>query len=568
MNSSVHSIMLVAFNKSIAEELNIRLRNPRSLTPRTDYQKAICREVSKRQRHVLVDAKAGSGKTTTLEHIVSDYPGADARASTLHGFGFNSLRYHLKTAKKIDNINFDEHKIDVIMRQILGYEQLNADQQTKANAIMVPAGRLCDLTRTHKHTSILPPPTDEDMNKIGYRYDVDMPDPESGATAEDVYDLVRKTLEVSNKNLTTIDFVDMIHLPLLLNVRFWQNDLILVDESQDLDPSQIAMIKRAANGRAQVVFVGDRNQAIYGFRGADVEAIESVISEFNTIELPLSTSWRCPIAVIKEAQQIVPDIEWAPNALEGSVKSLPTHEAMFAMAEAGDFVLCRTTTPLVNACMKFIRAGKASTVQGRDIAKGLVTLATKIQKSRIAKGKDLISALQSYKENALGKLMHPSKEAQRQSMEDRLGTLLTLSEECSNFDELKNKIKSIFSDVKSGENKDLILCSTAHRAKGLESERVFIIHPELMPHPMARQTWQKKQEMNLKYVAITRAIRELYWVHDGKTEKAPESPPVKPEEKVECSPHGCGDGPKPRKTRSDKGMPRKRKETESIALPV
>jgi DNA helicase II / ATP-dependent DNA helicase PcrA len=532
MNSSVRSIMIVAFNKAIAEEINVRIRNPRQLPEKTQYQTDICQSAMGRSSHIVVNALAGSGKTTTLEHIVACFPGADARASTLHAFGMNSLRYHLQR-NGIKNLDVQADKVPVIIKGLQNYDTLNADAQSKADLMAGPTRRLVDLARTHTFTSIKPAPTDEDLGAFCARYDVDLPDSiDTGILETEIYDLVRRTLIASNKNVAVIDFVDMIHLCLLLNVSYWRNDLILVDESQDLDPSQIMMLKRAANHQGQVIFVGDRNQAIYGFRSADVEAIESVVELFNAKELPLSTCWRCPTEVIKEAQKIVPQIEAAPNALEGSVSTLQTHEDMLKMAEAGDFVLCRTTAPLVDACMQFIRAGKAATVRGRDIGQGLEMLADKIKRRRTSKGKELIEALSTYREEQMIKLQHPSKEAQRQNIDDKIDTLLILSEECSTFDELKQKIKSIFSDAQNGELKGLILCSTAHKAKGLESERVFIIHPELMPHPMARQDWQRKQERNLRYVAITRSTRELYYVLDGKPKKGPEIPSEQPTEQA------------------------------------
>jgi superfamily I DNA/RNA helicase len=58
------------------------------------------------------------------------------------------------------------------------------------------------------------------------------------------------------------------------------------------------------------------------------------------------------------------------------------------------------------------------------------------------------------------------------------------------------------------------LLSSVHRAKGLEAKRVFILRPDLMPHPKAKSAWEKGQEANLEYVAITRAIEELVYV-DG-----------------------------------------------------
>ncbi len=51
---------------------------------------------------------------------------------------------------------------------------------------------------------------------------------------------------------------------------------------------------------------------------------------------------------------------------------------------------------------------------------------------------------------------------------------------------------------------------TAHRAKGLEFPRVFLWgRNAFMPSKYARQDWQKKQELNLEYVALTRAMRTL-----------------------------------------------------------
>jgi superfamily I DNA/RNA helicase len=78
-------------------------------------------------------------------------------------------------------------------------------------------------------------------------------------------------------------------------------------------------------------------------------------------------------------------------------------------------------------------------------------------------------------------------------------------------DEVIQKIESIFTDDKTTPG---IMLSSVHKSKGLEARRVFILLPEEapMPHPMSKTSWGREQEMNLKYVAITRAIEELVWV--------------------------------------------------------
>ena len=73
--------------------------------------------------------------------------------------------------------------------------------------------------------------------------------------------------------------------------------------------------------------------------------------------------------------------------------------------------------------------------------------------------------------------------------------------------QLKTYITKIFSDEKI---KNAITLSTVHKAKGLESDRVMILLPTKLPLVWRnQQDWQLQQEQNLKYVAITRAKKEL-----------------------------------------------------------
>ena len=61
--------------------------------------------------------------------------------------------------------------------------------------------------------------------------------------------------------------------------------------------------------------------------------------------------------------------------------------------------------------------------------------------------------------------------------------------------------------------KNAVVLSTAHKSKGLEANRVLILLPNKLPlkYPQM-QPWQERQEMNLKYVALTRARKELIFV--------------------------------------------------------
>jgi hypothetical protein len=243
------------------------------------------------------------------------------------------------------------------------------------------------------------------------------------------------------------------------------------------------------------------HNSIYGFRGADPHAMKTVRETFKTTELPLSISWRCPRAVVAEAAKINPAIMPAPNAAEGLVRRVD--EAQFlAEANDGDMVLCRTTAPLIGHCLQLIRDGKKAYVKGTDIGKGLVGLLDKIAKRR-GEGRpwDLIDA---YENEQLIKI---KDEAKADKLADRLLTLKILAEGCETIGDVKSRIASIFAENRAG-----VMFSTIHKAKGLEAPNVWILHPELLPHPMSRTPESKLQERNIKYVAITRAMETLTWV--------------------------------------------------------
>ena len=97
-----------------------------------------------------------------------------------------------------------------------------------------------------------------------------------------------------------------------------------------------------------------------------------------------------------------------------------------------------------------------------------------------------------------------------------MDTLLVLLARCKeqnkhNVFDLVALIKSMFSDSDDKfANKNLVTLSSVHKSKGLEWNRVFLLGREqFMPSKFAKKQWQKDQERNLIYVAVTRAMTEL-----------------------------------------------------------
>jgi ATP-dependent DNA helicase Rep len=94
--------------------------------------------------------------------------------------------------------------------------------------------------------------------------------------------------EATLKAYQAVDFDDLIGLPVKLFQQHpeitdkWQNRLryLLVDEYQDTNACQYQLLKLLTGVRAQFTAVGDDDQAIYGWRGADIENLKKLPAEF------------------------------------------------------------------------------------------------------------------------------------------------------------------------------------------------------------------------------------------------------------------------------------------------
>jgi len=111
-------------------------------------------------------------------------------------------------------------------------------------------------------------------------------------------------------------FEDLIWLSITLlrdfpEVRAWARACwheILVDEYQDIDPAQYQLVLTLLDGREDLFVVGDDDQAIYGFRGADIGNILRFQSDFPNCRLVrLEWNYRSTPAVLEVANRIFSD---------------------------------------------------------------------------------------------------------------------------------------------------------------------------------------------------------------------------------------------------------------------
>jgi len=376
-----------------------------------------------------------------------------------------------------------------------------------------------------------------------------------------VFDLVPRVLErcLSPDYQGAFDFNDQNWLPVVLNLPVPKVDLLLIDEGQDL-PRCKQEFSRLLGRR--IVLVGDVNQAIYGFAGADVDSIPRMklllSPDPNTpIEsLRLTETRRCSHAVVKVANKILRTIAahhgtpYVPftahkDNLKGS-ENFSTVEKYPTLVQDGDMVLCRVNAPLVSQALRFLQDGRRAIIRGRDFGKNLINFIQKKLKAPTVE--KLIDRVEEWHGDEVSRELRkkPPSETRLVTLDDRRACVIAFTEGAKTVEDVVENINLIFSGKvcpkcqnhfseeldrcpKKSCKTELgpggkprgpklltpkgILFSSIHKAKGLESERVFIILKDApLPHPMAKSHWSKGQEYHLKYVAVTRAIESLIWV--------------------------------------------------------
>jgi len=120
--------------------------------------------------------------------------------------------------------------------------------------------------------------------------------------------------EATLKAYQAMDFDDLIGLPVKLFSEHpeiaekWQNRLryLLIDEYQDTNACQYQLLKLLTGVRAQFTAVGDDDQAIYGWRGADIENLKKLPSEFPALKvIKLEQNYRSTVRILKAANNVI-----------------------------------------------------------------------------------------------------------------------------------------------------------------------------------------------------------------------------------------------------------------------
>lgn len=214
---------------------------------------------------------------------------AKSQIRTFHSFGSWFLRRYTEEAGIDKNFTVydDDDMVSLLLKAV---PNINRQQ---ANGIASKISRAKDYC-------LLP----EDSDKFS-QYDID-----SSAEFIEMYQAYQKRLRQTGN----VDFGDLILLPVLLlrNDEKIRSDIhsrfkvVMVDEYQDSNVAQFALLEQLAGKDTYICVVGDDDQSIYKFRGAEVENILTFQDHFEgTQVIKLETNYRSIPPVLSSANSVI-----------------------------------------------------------------------------------------------------------------------------------------------------------------------------------------------------------------------------------------------------------------------
>lgn len=271
---------------------------------------------------LLVLAGAGSGKTRVITQKIAylineaDYKASQIAAITFTNKAAREMEARVtpllagKNGKGLTVTTFHSLGLQLLRQEaaLLGYKPqfsiLDASDSLKVIADILATTDKQLLRKTQwqisswKNALINP----DQANAVA--------DEELSVAAARVYQLYQQTLRAYQ----AVDFDDLIKIPVELfdqhaeTLEKWQRKLqyLLIDEYQDTNACQYKLIKQLTGLRGQFTAVGDDDQAIYGWRGADVENLRQLTTDFSRLKvIKLEQNYRSTVRILRAANQVI-----------------------------------------------------------------------------------------------------------------------------------------------------------------------------------------------------------------------------------------------------------------------
>ncbi len=277
-----------------------------------------------------------------------------------------------------------------------------------------------------------------------------------------------------------LSFSELLHYPATRNLELPNFDIVAIDECQDLSRAALEMVLKLSD---RFLMVGDPNQAIFEFAGADNDSFDRVRERTAPTELQLPICRRSAKAIVANACQIYDVMKPMLNAPEGVV----SYGNSSSDIQPGSLVLARNNHQLYSIAFSLVERGLNPKIQGMDLSLQLLTTFDHVA----TEGFDFDRPLEHFRTYY--------QRHQTQGIKDQLLILQTLLDHGANS---REEVGAMMSGLQTGEG-DVNLC-TFHSSKGLEAEVVYLALEE--------EEKEGGQEKNVRFVGASRAKQELHYL--------------------------------------------------------
>lgn len=468
----------------------------------TPEQTAIVTAAVETKDNLLISALAGAAKSSTLELIAHALPSipllflafnkkiadelksrmpANATCMTLNSLGHRAWGDVVGT-----RLTLEKDKCARILKSLIN--ELPKSEQEYLYEIFGDLLRACSHAKGSGHVpdriaSVRKcTPLMDDQNLID-SLDEKLTSLERGLLLETLYQSMNEAFS------GVIDFNDQLLMPTVFRASFPSFPLVLVDEAQDLSELNHAMLAKVA--RKRLIAVGDQFQAIYAFRGAHEEGMAELRDRFDMTTLSLTTTFRCPSAIVDHVRWRANDIQAWPGHPHSP--GLIDHLSSWTFDDIPDgaAIICRNNAPLFSVAIGLLKSGRYPQLWGNDIGASLVRVMEKFGARTLLRDSAL-SQLRDWHEAQ-------SKRVKNQTaLKDKVDCIRVFLDAAETLGGAVDYAQTIFRS--SGR----VHLMTGHKSKGHEFDHVFFLNEKLVR--------DEGQDPNLRYVITTRAKRSLTYI--------------------------------------------------------
>ncbi|KAI9005201.1 P-loop containing nucleoside triphosphate hydrolase protein [Gaertneriomyces semiglobifer] len=353
--------------------------------------------------------------------------------------------------------------------------------------------------------------------------------------------------DLSRRRTLTMDFDDMLYLPIIYGTAFPKFDWIMIDEAQDMSEARAKVVDRLRAMGSRVFLFGDHRQQIYqwagssselfrmlalrgvhqalplpaakGEKGGDLDRPLSLHDVTDISVLPLSVCQRCPTSVIKHVQKLAPEIQGRRDAPKGRLSFLGKKFDLNIFKKGEVMVVSRRRRSLLNFAYYLLSHGVPVDVPGRMIGKGMHELITWARMDNAASTGDLVRRLLAKRARIEDEDLNYVANGRFAfsgvvGLDDALDSLLVVIRHKFKYEGTVGALKDYVAgdrlrDPSRQTPLTPVLLSTIHRARGLEGEHIVVLNDT--DNKVATIV-----EQNLKYIAYTRPKMTLTFIqwHD------------------------------------------------------